>query len=252
MDNNQRIKSNERENLYEEFKNQGLQPINLNKNYRNTKSIYRLSNNFYEGDKMTCSGPEGMEVKFVEAESPFEIKHKTIAEVNFLKNQGMSDIGILHGNKSVETWEAAIKEGTGLYLTEKVKRDSNKKDLFTTYPYTRKFWKAIFDQNHGLEFELFPSEKGFTIEPSIFDTQKFFINTKDIKVPVIPSGNRDGVVYDNIMNFKGLEKEIIILVDIDESMDLDEIIYVGLSRAKCQLIIISGNSVINRLKNLIY
>mgnify|MGYP001190836193 CR=1 FL=1 len=35
----------------------------------------------------------------------------------------MSDIGILHGNKSIETWEAAIKEGTGLYLTEKVKRD---------------------------------------------------------------------------------------------------------------------------------
>ena len=70
--------------------------------------------------------------------------------------------------------------------------------------------------------------------------------------PVFPSNQTslNKITYDRVINFKGLEKEVIILVDIDKSMDIEEDIYVGLTRAKAELIIISGKRCIERLKTL--
>ena len=58
------------------------------------------------------------------------------------------------------------------------------------------------------------------------------------------------ITYDYVSNFKGLESDIIILVDIDRSLDIIEDVYVGLSRAKSQLYIISGKEAISKLKEL--
>ena len=58
------------------------------------------------------------------------------------------------------------------------------------------------------------------------------------------------ITYDYVSNFKGLESDIIILIDIDRSFDITEDIYVGLSRARAQLIVISGNQAIQRLREL--
>ena len=56
--------------------------------------------------------------------------------------------------------------------------------------------------------------------------------------------------YDYISNFKGREADVVILVNLDQSMDIVEDLYVGLSRAKSQLIVISGEASIHKLKQL--
>lgn len=59
-----------------------------------------------------------------------------------------------------------------------------------------------------------------------------------------------GVVVDNIYRFKGLEKEVIILIDLKETIDNQALIYVGTSRARSYLIIIDDKSTLNSLSTL--
>tara|TARA_R110002124_G_scaffold7105_14_gene41780 strand:- start:1863 stop:3542 length:1680 start_codon:yes stop_codon:yes gene_type:complete len=60
----------------------------------------------------------------------------------------------------------------------------------------------------------------------------------------------EGVVVDNIYRFKGLEKEVVILIDLKENIDNQALIYVGTSRARSYLIIIDDKSVIETLSVL--
>ncbi len=60
----------------------------------------------------------------------------------------------------------------------------------------------------------------------------------------------EGVVVDNIYRFKGLEKEVVILIDLKESIDNQALIYVGTSRARSYLIIIDDKSAIESLATL--
>lgn len=69
----------------------------------------------------------------------------------------------------------------------------------------------------------------------------FFITAEEL--------TKTGVVLDSIKRFKGLEKDIIILIEIEEVLDFDQLMYVGLSRARLVLDIISNSKVINFLKS---
>ena len=91
-------------------------------------------------------------------------------------------------------------------------------------------------------------------EEAVFFQKWFGQKAKIDKYPVLPSyfNEYNKIIYDRIINFKGMEKEVVILVDIDESMDIGQDIYVGVSRAKAQLIIISGKTALNRIRDLAF
>jgi superfamily I DNA/RNA helicase len=76
---------------------------------------------------------------------------------------------------------------------------------------------------------------------SLLDEKDFFISAEDINV--------NGVVLDSIKRFKGLEKDVVILVEIEEILDFNHLMYVGLSRARLILDIISNSKVIEMLKS---
>ncbi len=59
------------------------------------------------------------------------------------------------------------------------------------------------------------------------------------------------ITYDTVFRFKGLENDIIILTDIDETTNKNEIMYVATSRARLLLIVLSNQTVINNLKKYI-
>ena len=58
----------------------------------------------------------------------------------------------------------------------------------------------------------------------------------------------DLVIFDSVYRFKGLESKIVILTDLDAAMDSDELMYVGLSRARSLLIVAATESTITVLK----
>jgi len=75
---------------------------------------------------------------------------------------------------------------------------------------------------------------------SLLSEKEFFISAEDLNV--------SGVVLDSIKRFKGLEKDVVILVEIDEILDFNHLMYIGLSRARLILDIISNTKVIEMLK----
>ena len=59
------------------------------------------------------------------------------------------------------------------------------------------------------------------------------------------------ITIDSIRRFKGLEKTVIIVTNI-EDIDKETVknLYTGLSRARAHLIIVSNKLVINKLRNI--
>ena len=76
------------------------------------------------------------------------------------------------------------------------------------------------------------------------------LNFKVHKTRLAHDIDGEGVVVDNIYRFKGLEKEVVILIDLKEHIDNQSLIYVGTSRARSYLIIIDDKSTIESLSAL--
>lgn len=58
----------------------------------------------------------------------------------------------------------------------------------------------------------------------------------------------DCVLFETIRRFKGLEREVIVLVELPEDVPrLDELLYVGLTRATTQLVVIAPPALAARL-----
>src|SRR6056300_1004272 len=79
------------------------------------------------------------------------------------------------------------------------------------------------------------------------------ISAREYAMPYIRENYENRITFDSIKRFKGLEKPIIILVNLDANIDTEEKmrdIYSGLSRARGHLIIISNQQSINYLKEL--
>ena len=79
------------------------------------------------------------------------------------------------------------------------------------------------------------------------------ISAREYAIPYIKEGNENNITFDSIKRFKGLEKSIIILVNLEENLNDEKKmrdIYSGLSRARGHLIVISNQNSINFLKSL--
>ena len=64
--------------------------------------------------------------------------------------------------------------------------------------------------------------------------------------PDLPS---DAILCDSIRRFKGLEREVVILVELDpDHPKLDQLLYVGASRAQQHLVVIAPDAVLGRLR----
>ena len=79
------------------------------------------------------------------------------------------------------------------------------------------------------------------------------ISAREYAMPYIREGYENKITFDSIKRFKGLEKPIILLVNLDNNLDNEDKmrdIYSGLSRARGHLIIVSNQQSINYLKEL--
>jgi hypothetical protein len=66
----------------------------------------------------------------------------------------------------------------------------------------------------------------------------------------VPDEPTDCVVFESIRRYKGLEREVIVLVELPESgTRLDELLYVGLTRATTQLVVIAPPGLTARLRS---
>lgn len=59
-------------------------------------------------------------------------------------------------------------------------------------------------------------------------------------------GNK--VVFDSIRRFKGLERPVIILVELEDVLDQEDLLYVGITRANAHLVVVGSEEVIRSLK----
>lgn len=65
----------------------------------------------------------------------------------------------------------------------------------------------------------------------------------------VPEEPDDCVVFETIRRYKGLEREVVVLVELPESgARLEELLYVGLTRATTQLVVIAPPGLVARLR----
>jgi len=58
----------------------------------------------------------------------------------------------------------------------------------------------------------------------------------------------DEVLFESIRRFKGMEREVVVLVELPTAGDrLDELLYVGLTRATTELVVIAPPELVRRL-----
>ncbi len=53
----------------------------------------------------------------------------------------------------------------------------------------------------------------------------------------------DKVVFDSIRRFKGLERPVIILVELEDVLDQEDLLYVGITRANAHLVVVGSEDV---------
>ena len=73
--------------------------------------------------------------------------------------------------------------------------------------------------------------------------------SKGLPPEQVPDEPEDCVVFETVRRFKGLEREVVVLVEIPETtVRLDELLYVGLTRATTQLVVIAPPALAARLR----
>ncbi len=58
----------------------------------------------------------------------------------------------------------------------------------------------------------------------------------------------DKVIFDSIRRFKGLERPVIILVELEDVLDKEDLLYVGITRANTDLVVVANEEVIEFLQ----
>ena len=111
-------------------------PLSLTKNLRNTRSIHKVAQPFYGDPDLSCGGPEGRRVKFVEIQdnerAPKEIEHQLQL---LIEKHGVSprEIAILTG-RGKERSSIRNLERLGRYqLRNDIDEDSNRPLIETIY-----------------------------------------------------------------------------------------------------------------------
>ena len=74
------------------------------------------------------------------------------------------------------------------------------------------------------------------------------LNEISVDAELEPSDSK--ITFDSVWRFKGLERQVVIIVDIEEATDSRELQYVAMSRARTLLVIFGSESVIRNLNYL--
>ncbi len=61
---------------------------------------------------------------------------------------------------------------------------------------------------------------------------------------------RGKVVFDSIRRFKGLERPVVVLVELEDVLDSPETLYVGITRANAHLVIVGDQRVKAQLRQM--
>jgi hypothetical protein len=72
-----------------------------------------------------------------------------------------------------------------------------------------------------------------------------------LRADQVPSAPDDAIWFDSIRRFKGLERPIIVLVELPEDdVQLDRLLYVGISRARQHVVLIVTTELARRLRRV--
>jgi len=78
------------------------------------------------------------------------------------------------------------------------------------------------------------------------------VSAEDYSEPYLDKSKENCITLDSIRRFKGLEKTVIIVTNLDEiTRETVKNLYTGLSRARAHLIIITNKNIINKIKELL-
>jgi hypothetical protein len=96
-----------------------------------------------------------------------------------------------------------------------------------------------------------PSKNELSITTEIKKNGFDVISAEDYSEPYINKSKENCITLDSIRRFKGLEKTVIIVTNLEEiTKETVKNLYTGLSRARAHLVIISNKKVINQIKDL--
>ena len=164
-----------------------VKPFYLQKNVRNTQSIFYSSVPFYKGRTSKCIGPAGPVVRVV--------------------------------HKRPKDQAAAVKK--------ELTRTINAEDI---------------DASRIAVLSFSAIEKSCVSDK---DLEEFLPVRADVQ------DGAGGIVHDSVWRFKGLERSVVILTDIEEFTENTELLYVAFSRARVMLIVFAEPRVAGRLQAVI-
>ena len=96
-----------------------------------------------------------------------------------------------------------------------------------------------------------PSKNDLSITTEIKKNGFDVISAEDYSEPYINKSKENCITLDSIIRFKGLEKTVIIVTNLEEiTKETVKNLYTGLSRARAHLVIISNKKVIDQIRNL--
>ena len=73
--------------------------------------------------------------------------------------------------------------------------------------------------------------------------------SKGLAPELVPDEPPDVVLFESIRRFKGLEREVIVLCELPEDIGrLDELLYVGLTRATTHVVAVAPEGLAERLR----
>ena len=78
------------------------------------------------------------------------------------------------------------------------------------------------------------------------------VSAEEYSEPYLDKSKENCITLDSIRRFKGLEKTVIIVTNLDEiTRETVKNLYTGLSRARAHLIIITNKNIIKKIKELL-
>ena len=96
-----------------------------------------------------------------------------------------------------------------------------------------------------------PTKSDLSITTEIKKNGFDVISAEDYSEPYLNKSKENCITLDSIRRFKGLEKTVIIVTNLEEiTKETVKNLYTGLSRARAHLVIISNKKVINQIKDL--
>ena len=132
------------------------------------------------------------------------------------------------------TLESRGPEGLGIMWTETKKQQRDKQLENTLNKLTN---------NEGIT----KSEIAILTAKSYKNYENFSVGKHEFCRADNPDSNR--IVLDSIYRFKGLEREVVILIDLNAALNKEQLLYVGFSRARSLLFVIDDTDVIKNLKS---